>query len=152
VVLILVIIVVVLAIIGAVIYLVSRNRTQSAADVADSTGIRTANVNTSNGAPQLELNLPKEDGGGTLTCNSSGGQLISTSTLTNKSGSAADYDVVVEFRQDGKTVGTATAKVTNVAPGATADWTAKTAADINGQFSCKVVEVDRRVAGTQTLN
>src|SRR5262249_29669065 len=106
------------------------------------------NTSTDN-APQYDLNL---SGDKALNCTAAGGQLMLTGTLTNHSGQASDYDVMVEFRQDGKTLTTNTAKVTNVAPGASADWTAKAPADISGQFSCKVVEVDRRQAGSQNPN
>jgi hypothetical protein len=148
-VLIIILVVLVLAVLAAVVYLVGfRNKTPSAADVVSATGIRSVNTSTAN-APQYDLNL---SGDKPLNCTAAGGELMVSGTLTNHSGQASDYDVMVEFRQDGKTVTANTAKVTNVADGATANWTAKSPADISGQFSCKVVEVDRRQAGTQTPN
>lgn len=128
-------------------YFLVLNKKKTGADVAAEGGIATANIDSTS-PPQLDLHLDA----GQLKCEGKEGQLTSSGTLQNNSGATSDYEITVEFRKDNAPLTASPAKVSGVAPGATSSWSVTVEQDVTGQFSCRVVKVNRYNTGTTTPN
>ncbi len=146
-----VLVLVILVVVGAVGFAAAWfgviNRAKDGAKVVEETGISTANISSAN-PPQYDLHLQA----GELKCEGKGDQLTASGSLTNKASSTSDYEISVEFRQNNSAFANGQTKVQNVPSGATQNWSVTVSAGINGQFSCKVVNVNRYDQGTQTPN
>jgi hypothetical protein len=89
--------------------------------------------------PQRDLVVPLD------SCGTDGASLIATGQLTNHTGDAASYYVVVLFRTAEQKVATKTVRVDDVPPGGSAAFqvSAPAPAAVPPSFKCRVTRVER---------
>jgi hypothetical protein len=101
-------------------------------------GIATATPDAQH-PPQKDIEKP-------LPCRVEIDALRAGGTITNSSGSAADYVIIVVWEEDGTQLATNTALVNDVAPGLSTRFEVSAAGQGTLRTTCRVKQVDRRPA------
>ena len=115
-------------------------------DVFIETGIASASTDAVH-PPQRDIKLGACEGDGV-------GGVRAAGTITNWTGSPADYRIDVSFRSmaagsSGEEFAARVVEVADVPEHSTADWSATVADPPGGAFACRIVAVNRWKAGTR---
>ena len=102
-------------------------------------GIATSTPDTQH-PPQKDIENP-------LPCRVEIDALRAGGKITNSSGRAADYVVIVVWEQDGAQLGTNTALINDVPPGLAQTFEVSVAGEGTLRTTCRVKQVDRRPSG-----
>jgi len=114
--------------------------------VENQTGIKSNPLGfNSKNPPQKDISAEN------MTCTTdSSGSMKASGTVTNHSSKNSVYVITISFRRNGTEVGAGSDFLPSVGAGETANWTANSAVEADGTFTCRIVEIDRLDVGSLT--